>query len=311
VETVLSAAAKEQPKETSGASRGGDNSPTCGVIMPISSTSNQTEQHWSDVQKLLHRAISEAEFSPVNVWTNELTDRVSERIVGNIYSHDIVVADISDLNPNVMLELGLRLASKKPTIVVVNSGGTIPFDIRDFHAIHYPADLNILGMEEFFSALQESLKIKLTAYRNGTYTPFLGQVVVDVLSPETREVPLDELVLAKLDELGSRLGRLERQGTRANAQQSTPVSHWDEDSTIYLDIRTTSDTIAKQIEEFVDSQPKLLSFPIAAKGNYKRLRITPIDTVKARETIAAIRSHAANLGLDPSDVRFVVRSEPD
>lgn len=143
----------------------------------------------------------------MNVWSGELIDRVSERIVGNIFSQDIVVADISDLNPNVMLELGLRLASKKPTVAIVNRGGPIPFDIRDFHVLEYPADLNILDMEEFFERLESSLQEKLTSYASGTYEPFLGKVVVDVLAPETRSIPFNELILDRLDDLAQQISR--------------------------------------------------------------------------------------------------------
>uniref|UniRef100_A0A0N4ZWK3 Response regulatory domain-containing protein n=1 Tax=Parastrongyloides trichosuri TaxID=131310 RepID=A0A0N4ZWK3_PARTI len=175
--------------------------------MPISATDTHTEKHWSNVQVLLHRAIRKADMAPINVWSGEVIDRISERIVGNIFSHDIIVADISDLNPNVMLELGLRLASKKPTIVIANRGGDIPFDIRDFHVLQYPRDLNILEMEDFFDLLVDSLKAKHNAILNGTYEPFLGKVVVDVASPETRAIPMNELILERLDDLAKRLPR--------------------------------------------------------------------------------------------------------
>jgi len=99
----------------------------CGVIMPISATSSHSEEHWRKVQTLLHRGISDAGFTPRNVWESPTSDRISERIIGSIFEVPIAVADISDLNPNVMLELGLRLASKRPTVVVANTGGEIPF----------------------------------------------------------------------------------------------------------------------------------------------------------------------------------------
>lgn len=184
-------------------------SPICGVIMPISGTANHTEAHWSDVQTLLHRAIVDAGFEPLNVWENTSADRVSERIIANIFEQPLMVADISDLNPNVMLELGLRLASKKPTIVIVNSSGIIPFDIRDFHAIIYPIDLNMLGMEDFFGKLSTALQEKLAAYGSDDYQPFLGQVVVDVISPGHREVSFDVAIFDRLDDISSRLSKIE------------------------------------------------------------------------------------------------------
>lgn len=194
----------------------------CGLIMPISQTSKHSEQHWADVQTLLHRAITQAGMQPVNVWAGDLKDRVSERIVGNIFRHEVVVADISDLNPNVMLELGLRLASRKPTIVVVEIGGVIPFDIRDFHALQYPGDLNIIGMEKFFSTFSAALKAKFDGYKSNSYKPFLGDVVVDVLEPTTRNVSIENVVIDRLDEISRRISRLE-QGKRYYGNALSPV----------------------------------------------------------------------------------------
>lgn len=183
----------------------GQPDPSCGIIMPISATERFSAEHWRDVNVLAHRCIKAAGFTPKNVWENSSADRVSERIIGNIFECTIVVADISDLNPNVMLEVGLRLASKKPTIVTMASESVMPFDLRDFHAIDYPANLNILGMEGFFQRLSKVLRDKMAAVGSDTYVPFLGHVIVDVISPEKREVGPDQLVLKRLEEMNSTL----------------------------------------------------------------------------------------------------------
>jgi hypothetical protein len=173
--------------------------------MPISETASHSEPHWQNVQTLLHRAISLAGFDPRNVWESTATDRISERIIGNIFQVPIAVADITDLNPNVMLELGLRLASKKPTVVIATLGSTIPFDIRDFHTSFYPADMNMLGMEDFFRKIGKVLQEKLAISKTEKYTPFLGSVIVDVASPEMREVGVNDLLLSRLEEVSNRL----------------------------------------------------------------------------------------------------------
>lgn len=197
--------------------------PECGVIMPISATATHSEDHWRKVQVLLHRGISMANFTPRNVWESATSDRISERIIGSLFEVPIAVADISDLNPNVMLELGLRLASKKPTVVIANAGGEIPFDIRDFHATFYPPDLNILDMEDFFRKFGRVLQEKYEAYSKGdVYTPFLGNVIVDVASPETREVGVNEFLINRLDEIGARLVGLES-SLRRTRSTSTPT----------------------------------------------------------------------------------------
>lgn len=186
--------------------------PTCGLIMPISATANHDEKHWAAVQKLLHRGIRKAGLEPANVWEG-VNDRISKRIVSNIFREIIVVADISDLNPNVMLELGLRLASKKPTVIVFEKGGGIPFDIADVGAISYPGDLNILEMEAFFEEFSTLLTSRLAAFANETYEPYLGDVVVEVLEPQTKEVSIGEAVLERVEEIAQRISRLEKSGT--------------------------------------------------------------------------------------------------
>lgn len=205
--------------------------PTCGLIMPISATANHDEKHWAAVQKLLHRGIRKAGLEPANVWEG-VNDRISKRIVSNIFREVIVVADISDLNPNVMLELGLRLASKKPTVIIFEKGGQIPFDIADVGALPYPGDLNILEMEAFFEDFSALLTTRLAAFANDTYEPYLGDVVVEVLEPQTKEVSIGEVVLERLEEITLRMSRLEKISSsprawaprdRSAINNSTPV----------------------------------------------------------------------------------------
>jgi len=198
--------------------------PVCGVIMPISETATHTELHWQSIQTLLHRAIVTAGFTAKNVWEGT-TDRISERIIANIFQMPIVLADITDLNPNVMLELGLRLASKRPTVVIATTASVIPFDIRDFHAVLYPADMNMLGMEDFFKRLGRVLQDKYRAMQSETYVSFLGNVIVDVASPETREVGVNDIILTRLDDISSRLRSVESMSKLVRNPVSNAVAH--------------------------------------------------------------------------------------
>lgn len=182
----------------------------CGLIMPISETASHTSSHWANVLSLHHRAIRLAGLTPLNVWENASIDRITPRIIGNIFKTNIALCDISDKNPNVMFELGMRLASKKPTIIVAEFDTKIPFDIADFEILFYPGDLNILGMEEYFDSVSECLKRKSEAYSSGSYVPFLADIQIDVLEPKGRAVPFEELVVNSLDSISSRISVLEK-----------------------------------------------------------------------------------------------------
>jgi len=261
--------------------------------MPISATANHDETHWKDVLKLLHRSIESAGFDPVNVWESSTGDRISERIIGNIFDLEIAIVDISDLNPNVMFELGLRLSSKKPTIVVCNTGGIIPFDIRDFEIIFYPSDLNILGMEDFFSKLDKRLKEKYGSFKSGKYLAFLSSVVVDVASPQTREVGLSDLLLSRIDDLNRKFSAFENKSLQNDqAPRVRPRAIIKRDF-VYVDIPE------EKADEFIEKSNALYDvddITEIAKINGKRELKIQISSSDLRQSEAKVLMLAYELG---------------
>lgn len=249
------AGTKQTAKDQVGSSGDSSSPPRCGVVMPISATQHHSADHWANVQTLLHRAIRTANFEPENVWEGDLNDRISKRIVASLFSHQIVVVDASDVNPNVMLELGLRLASKKPTIVVTDNIGDLPFDIRDLEALTYPSDLNILGMEKFFDDLKRMLTAKYEASKLGTYQSYLSDVVVEVVEPETREVTFDSAMLDRLDEINRRIARIES-GSR-NREARSAQTEFSSGSRFVFTVPNAAST---HMMDYLRSKGQLYSF---------------------------------------------------
>lgn len=58
-------------------------------------------------------------------------------IVEGIADADLVVADVTETNANVMYELGAAHALRKPTIMITQDIGSLPFDIRSYQAHGY------------------------------------------------------------------------------------------------------------------------------------------------------------------------------
>jgi hypothetical protein len=53
---------------------------------------------------------------------------IGDRVVSDIINAELVVTDLTDLNPNVFYELGIRHSTEKPTIHVAKVGTALPFD---------------------------------------------------------------------------------------------------------------------------------------------------------------------------------------
>lgn len=183
----------------------------CGIIMPISAIDGCTESHWTDVFDILSEAIEDSGFDPNLVSNADDVGIIHKRIIQNLYDNPIVVCDVSGKNPNVMFELGMRLAFDKPTIIVKDDKTSYSFDTSSIEHLEYPRDLRFSRIIEFKEKLTE--KIKAThekATSDTSYTTFLkhfGEFTVAKL--DKKEVSGQEYIIDELRSLRVAMRRLE------------------------------------------------------------------------------------------------------
>lgn len=65
---------------------------------------------------------------------------ILEKIVTGLNDADLIIADITGANANVMYELGIAHALGKPTIMIAQSVTGLPFDIRAYPVHEYSLD---------------------------------------------------------------------------------------------------------------------------------------------------------------------------
>ncbi|OON72450.1 hypothetical protein [Streptomyces tsukubensis] len=84
---------------------------------------------------------------------------INEQICRHVVESDLVVADVSGGNPNVMYELGLRHITGKPTIHIGETG-QLPFDIASIRTIRYQRSRSHLAgaRKEIEGALEAGLR---------------------------------------------------------------------------------------------------------------------------------------------------------
>jgi hypothetical protein len=183
----------------------------CGIVMPISAIDGCAESHWADVLEILTEAIEDAGFDANLVSNADDSGIIHKRIIQNLYDNPIVVCDVSGKNPNVMFELGLRLAFDKPTVIVKDEKTSYAFDTSAIEHLEYPRDLRFSRIVEFKQKLAE--KIAAThkkATSDPAYTTFLkhfGEFKVAKL--DKKEVSGQEYILEELRGLRVAMRRLE------------------------------------------------------------------------------------------------------
>lgn len=188
---------------------------TCGLVMPISSIDGCTSEHWVEVKNIITEAIegiAESQFNVKLVSDADDVGVIQKRIVQNIYSSDIIVCDVSGKNPNVMFELGMRLAFDKPTVIVKDDKTDYSFDTGIIEHVSYPRDLRFSRIVTFKTSLAEKViathRAAITNPDHSTFLKNFGKFQVANLTEAV--VPADKLVLEMLSELQSEVSQLRR-----------------------------------------------------------------------------------------------------
>jgi hypothetical protein len=188
---------------------------SCGLIMPISSIDGCSAEHWAEVKVIIGEAVESIAESRYIVRLVSDADDIGvlqKRIVQNVYSSDIVVCDVSGKNPNVMFELGLRLAFDKPTIIVKDDKTDYSFDTGVIEHVGYPRDLRFSRIVEFKKILAAKVvsthKAALADPDHSTFLKNFGKFKVASLT--STEVSAERVILDSLSEIQAELAILRR-----------------------------------------------------------------------------------------------------
>lgn len=184
--------------------------PVCGLVMPISGMDGYTEQHWVEVKRIVTEAIDPNQFVVRLVSDSDESGIIQKRIVQNLYDNEVVICDVSAKNPNVMFELGLRLAFDKPTIVIKDDITNYSFDTSPIEHLGYPRDLRYGSIVQFKEKLAAKVRATYDAFKaDASYSTFLknfGEYRVPKL--DQKEVS-NEIFLTKLvEDLGTQMRSL-------------------------------------------------------------------------------------------------------
>lgn len=186
----------------------------CGIIRPIAPTEGYPGNHWSEVGEILSEAIISAGFEPRIVSEADSVAVIHGTIVQNIYEDTIIVCDVSSRNPNVMFELGMRLAFDKPVVIVKDDVTNYAFDTGVIEHLPYPKSLHYHEIGIFKKKLRDKILHTIERSKEAGFSPFLKHFRHLSISPqklENEHVPLADYVAEKLDQLESKINRIYNQ----------------------------------------------------------------------------------------------------
>ncbi|MGV9904923.1 hypothetical protein ACWDU8_20905 [Streptomyces sp. NPDC003388] len=139
---------------------------SCFVIGPIGNKfapdDDPKRQIYEDslqvFEEVIQRACSKIGVDPVRADQIAVAGEITEQVFRHLLEDDVVIADVSGGNPNVLYELGLRHTTGKLTIQI-GEFGQLPFDITAIRTIQFSRSPR--GLIDARNELEKALQVGL------------------------------------------------------------------------------------------------------------------------------------------------------
>ena len=110
----------------------------CFVISPIGDDDSNTRKHSDQVLKhIIIGAVEQMGYEVIRADKISEPGIITHQILQHIVDSPLVVADLTERNPNVFYELAFRHAIRKPLVQLIKKGELIPFDVAATRVIKF------------------------------------------------------------------------------------------------------------------------------------------------------------------------------
>jgi len=124
----------------------------CFIITPLGEDGSDIRKNAESVIAIITPVLKELGYVVIEPHKIDDTGSITQQVINNILHDDMVIANLTGLNPNVMYELAVRHAARKPVVCIAENGTLLPFDIKDDRTIFYDNEFG--GVE----SLKDSVK---------------------------------------------------------------------------------------------------------------------------------------------------------
>ncbi|WP_459279866.1 hypothetical protein [Arthrobacter sp. TMN-37] len=183
---------------------------TCFIAMPLT-TSEEAAKRYGDPRHFIHvleqlfvPAVEAAGYHAI-VPIMKGSDMIQAEIIKNLERADLVLCDVSDQNPNVFFELGIRTALDRPVALVSDGLTGLPFDTNMINTHFYDASIASWIIDEQRNSLAKHVKHAGEGQdgKNSMWSYFgLTQRAEQTLPTTDPIAARMDLLMAKLDNLG-------------------------------------------------------------------------------------------------------------
>ncbi|MDR3669026.1 MAG: hypothetical protein P4L35_19525 [Ignavibacteriaceae bacterium] len=171
---------------------------SCFIISPFGLDGSETRRKADGLIKaVIKPVLLELNFEVISSLDISTPGSITNQVIEHLLNDDLVVANLSGLNANVMYELAVRHSKRLPVVTLNEKTTTLPFDISQERTLFYDDDM------QGVIALQPLLKNAVTAAMKDTEidNPVYRAIRKTIIKEDVQAGSFNDYILSKLDSI--------------------------------------------------------------------------------------------------------------
>lgn len=179
----------------------------CFIITPIGDDNTTTRRETDGlIDAVILPVLQELNIKGDVAHRIDQSGNINRQIITRLVESELVIANLTGLNPNVMYELAVRHAARLPVVALADKDTNLPFDIYAERTLKYTNDM--AGVELLKPLLKKHIESAIT--EEEPTNPIYDAITDNIMKKKAYEEGTDtqKYILESLDEIRSEISLL-------------------------------------------------------------------------------------------------------